>query len=1043
MTQNNAGDLGIQKGERRQLTALFYDLVGSTSMVTNMDLEDYREVQQALHQAAHHAIAGHGGHLDLLMGDGGSAYFGYPIADEDAPQRAVAAGLAILKERADIQKRFDCDIQVRVGVATGPAVSGPAGSGALADREEIIGIAPTLAARIQGIAQVGTVAVSNATYRATRRIYHYESLGAHSLKGFDQPQSLWQPLGRRETVDRFEKLRDAGQPFLARRDELEEATDRWQQASHGEGQVLYVHGEPGIGKSRLSFQVAQQARDEGAHLLDFQCEPECRDIPFSPFVKSLRAEIRRYDPSFDFETPSAEAIADVLSLPGDQSPEFYKALAFLLSPSPQQDDADPNPASSVDTLVDAVMAIASAKPCVIKLEDLHWADSQTIEVLEHLLDRIASAPVFIVVTSRERPEPKWTELPHFSKLRLSRLGEDSIIELIGNVAGAAALSPRLAHAIAARCEGVPLFAEELTRFVVDRGAEKMSDESAWESLFDSEETASLQDLLAARLAALGKAKIVAQAASVIGRSFNILTLVALLASTGTPASADESLNQLMAGGFIEKHSNEAEPAYRFRHMLLQQAAYAGLLRANRRTLHTALYRIATGNEASGQPFTSAELAVHAEQARMPVAAARHYIDAARSASSQSALKEARTHLTRARSIAEKISDKAVAAELELEIVKLLGPVVATMDGTGSEEASALYQRGVELLHETPETHRATGFPLYWGWWFTAANFKEQRERAETILSDLTGVNDKEIELQAHHCRWATAFNLGNHNDCLEAISKGLDLYSEDEALEHRTRYGGHDARVCGLGEKALSSWFIGQTESAVSHMEQSDAWARHIDHVGSNCHALDIGIMLHRYRGDVDRVASLARRMKTAAVEHDLKSLEAKSLIFAGWSQGMSGDPERGRANLTEGLSIQQEIGTEEDFPVYLEMAGELDAMLGRFDNGLAVLSSAIERAEATGHAFWLAELYRRRARLGARAGSGADQILTDLAKAEDVALNQNAKVLVLRALADLVMLQPDKATPGHLERAQRILQELEQGSEKARISALLASRLS
>lgn len=1042
MSQTTEGDLGLKKGERRQLTALFYDLVGSTTMVTTMDLEDYKEVQQALHQAAHRVITGHGGHLDLLMGDGGSAYFGYPVADEDAPLRAVAAGLDILKERAEIQARFGCPVQVRVGVATGPAVSGPAGSGALAEREEIIGIAPTLAARIQGVARVGTVAVSNATYRATRRVYHYESLGTHELKGFEQTQNLWQPLGRRDTVDRFETLRNAEQPFLARHSELSLAMNLWRDAEAGKGQALYVHGEPGIGKSRLCYQITRLVQAGGAHLLDFQCEPESQDSPYAPFVRSLRAEIRKYEPGFDFEAPTAAAIADALRLPGVHQDSFYETLAFLLSPAPPSEEDEQPAEPPVDTLVDAVMAIAGAKPCILKLEDLHWADSQTLEILDRLLDRIDTAPVFVLVTSREPPLSGWTEKPHFCALGLSRLGDDSIVELIANVAGAVTLPPKLARTIAARCDGVPLFAEELTRFVLDRGADRMTDEAAWEALFDSDETASMQDLLAARLAALGKAKFVAQAASVIGRSFNILTLVALLSSTGAPASADESLQQLLAGGFIEKQESAAEPSYRFRHMLLQQAAYSGLLRANRRTLHTALYRIATQGETAGQPFTDAELAVHAEQAKLPVAAVRHYLDAARSASRQSALKEARAHLTQARKIASGLADKEEAAELELEIVKLLGPVVATMDGAGSDEASALYRRGVDLLHQLPDADRATGFPLYWGWWFTAANFKEQRERAETLLSDLAGVNHKEIELQAHHCRWATAFNMGHHDDCLSAIDRGLELYNEDEALEHRTRYGGHDARVCGLGERALSSWFIGRTESAVALMRESENWAQYIDHVGSDCHALDIGIMLHRYRSDVDKVSGLARRMKQIAVEHDLKSLEAKSLIFSGWAEGLSGDPEQGRSKLARGLSIQREIGTEEDFPVYLEMAGELDGMLGRLGDGVATLSSAIERAEEAGHAFWLAELYRRRARLRYASKSGSEDVFADLAKAVEVAEGQNARVLLLRALTDTATYLPDKATPGLLDRVRQIIEDLEPGREQVRASAMLASHL-
>ena len=259
MKRDSSTEIGFEKGERRQITALFYDMVGSTTMVNTMDIEDFREIQQAIHQAAHRAIEANSGHLDLLMGDGGSAYFGYPVANEDAPQQAVLAGLAILAECAKAQEAFDQAVHVRVGIATGTAVTGQAGSGVLAARDEIVGVAPTLAARIQGQANVGTVVVSNATYKATRRLFHYESIGARSLKGFNEPHALWQPLGPRKTADRFETLRNKAQPFLARQSELNEAISHWEKATKGSGQVVYIHGEPGIGKSRLCHQVVDVA----------------------------------------------------------------------------------------------------------------------------------------------------------------------------------------------------------------------------------------------------------------------------------------------------------------------------------------------------------------------------------------------------------------------------------------------------------------------------------------------------------------------------------------------------------------------------------------------------------------------------------------------------------------------------------------------------------------------------------------------------------------------------------------------------------------
>ncbi|MEM6665910.1 MAG: AAA family ATPase [Pseudomonadota bacterium] len=1025
--------LRLREGERRQLTALFYDLVGSTSLLSSMDPEDFRDIQQGLHSAAQKEIAARSGHLDLLMGDGGTAYFGYPDADEDAAPKAVAAGLAIVDAAARLTEQFGLPIQVRVGIATASAVFGPAGEGALADRAEIVGEAPTMAARIQAAAEPGMVVVSPSTHGATRRLYGYTSFGTHTLKGFPDAMELWRVMQESGYRNRFDTLRTPDMPIVARDREQGVLRSLWKETLKGTGQILHVDGDAGIGKSRLTRSLTDTVVANGGHLLTYQCEPGAEAIPFYPFVARLRGEILQRFPDFRFDTATPEAIAAGLNMPGAHDPKFFEAMVQLLAPRDDDGAAGPPAEESVavSAAIAALVTIAGVKPCLVVVEDLHWADRQTGKVLDRLAQLIVNKPILIAITSRKPPSPDMTKLGHLTALSLTALGAEAIEGIVKTVVGTELYSDALGEAIAARSEGVPLFAEELARLALDRAGTALRSQEHWDAVFASPETASLQDLLGARLAGLGSAKIVAQAAAALGRAFSLTALATVLATQGLAADVAPALKNLAGTGFIEQKLTESGKIYSFRHVLFQQAAYESMLKANRKKLHRIIFDNASADAGFRAGLTDAEIARHAAEAGLFEEAVRYYLRAARLASQQSALEDARALLTTAQALIGKHLGGMTAINLELEAIGTLGPILTTVEGSGSPTASALYDRAVTLCRQSDRPDKANWFPLYFGWWFTASDFKVQRQRADVIVSEMDGADDREAMLQALHCGWATAFNTGNHDICLSAIERGLSLYNPHEALEHRTRYGGHDARVCGLGERALSSWFKGRTETAVSHLSEARDWSQTIDHVGSHCHYLDIAVMLHRYRGDILAVAETARAMREIAEAKKLRSFEAKGLIFNGWAHGLSGDPAAGREELARGLEIQKEIGTSEDFPVYIEMLGEVDGLAWAFDEALEAISTAIAKAEDAGHMFWLPELYRRQAALLRESDGDPDQALRALRSAERLASVQGAHVLRLRALADRFRLDrhPDDA-----ETACTLLEALEPGAELDRL---------
>lgn len=1032
----------MEQGEKRQLTALFYDLVGSTALISSMDPEDYLEIRNMVHQVAHKAITDQDGYLESLMGDGGCAYFGYPDADEDAARKAVSAALTIIDGSHEINQAAPQPVALRVGVATAPALvgmRGPIGTGT----DDIVGLAPTLASRVEGAANPGSIAIASATHSIVKGQFEFELLGDFDLKGIPEKQRLWRPVREKVYEDRFAATRSLGTELVARGKEVDLIYARWREAQKGAGASFYVHGEPGIGKSRMTKAVVDKVFSDNTHFLMLQCEPAGRNIPFFPIARHLRVRILSNEPNFSFASATAATLERALKLPGKHTPEFYDYLKRLLVPDESNDgdetvgDEDLN-----DALIAALAAFATAisneKPTLFLVEDYHWADSQTQKLIEHLNAAMKDIRGLLIVTSRNPLPSALADTGDIQAFQLKQLGDKDVQKIVRNIVGKKIYSRKLGAAIAQKCGGNPLYAEELARFVMSRKDSPGADGPQWNEIFSSEKTASLQELLAARLAELGPAKVIAHTASAIGRSFTKIILVSLLATNGATADIDLHLDRLVETGFLQVRERPTEAIYSFRHALVQESAYQGMLRGNQRSLHKAIYELSQKNPKFRAELSEAEIAHHAEVAGLLPEAVHHYLRAGRHASQQSALSEANTLLRQALTLAEKQKD-AEAREQELEVIKSLGPVLTTLEGSGSAEARRLYEKGVSICRDATHQERSKWFPIYWGWWFTGEDFKTQRDRADIILSDLAGSNEAEVELQSLHCQWATSFNTGSHKACLKAIERGTSLYDPDTALTDRTRFGGHDAKVCGLGEYGLSLWFTGKTETALTYIRDALAWADEIDHLGSRCHAVDIAIMLHKYRIDIREVVAAAALMRDLAEANDLISFKAKSQIFEGWAKGLGGDLTAGTALLEEGLAIQKEAGTEEDYPVYMEMLANLNELSGNYDAGLEKTSLTIERAEAAGHAFWLAELYRRQASLLRASSQPVRRVEGALSNAKAVAVEQGAVVLELRALVDEACYFPDVQTESWKANMADLFDQIEQGTEHDRLSQKLS----
>ncbi len=1031
-----------QFGDRREITALFYDLVDSTRLLAHSDLEDFHDLVGAFQERTGAAVRVQGGSINETLGDGGLAYFGYPEPLEDSATAAIGAGLDIVEACRRLAGEGGwSDLHVRIGIATSDVVisaaDGPIGM-------DVTGLAPVLAARLQSLALPDTVVVSDRTRHLARRHFAFRNLGRHALKGFDAEQGVWGVRRRRHGVTRFLASGRTSSRMIGRADELALALDSWRQVVAGQGQTLVVVGEAGIGKSRLAHELFRSTRAARARLFVFQCSPRGTNSALSPIVTFFRSAIGSDSEAVD---PSVDQVAALMRREGIADSVTVETIAFAAGAEVRSGQmiAQLGPQRLRERIVRAVRycieQMVVAGPIVIAVEDAHWIDPSSRDLLQELVGWIRDKPVLLVLTSRE--PPRWLDPEaHPVRIALSQLSPAEASTMISSLLpgeAVEALPPEVSSLIHRRTNGVPLYLEELSQWLAGT---KDADGTAWVDALSSARISTFETLLSARLGTLAVTKSVAQAASVVGQEFALAHLRAALPDVGEDDLA-AALVQLGEAKILVRRGRGASHGYAFRHAMIQEALYGTLLRKARIALHRKIYLAATGGAGDSLPMPGIVLAEHAERANLPGDAARLYIAAAKESFARSAVVESRHLLERALHLVDALKPDDERERLELSGLAALGPIITSTQGTKSAEACSLYERALEIARRRPPHEQAEWFPIYWGWWYTGADFGIQRERAETVMSDLRDVQDAEIQLQVQHCVWAIDFNMGRHDTCIRAVDAGLALYEAGRGRESVSLYGGHDSRACGLGQKGLSLWFKGLPMQARASVEEAVRWAQEIRHVGSIAHALDIEAMFHRYRRDYPALRKTTSGMKRLARRHDLPSLAAKALIFEGWCAANLGHPRRGRKSADKGFAIQREIGTREDFPVYSEMMAEILAGVPDGNAAIALLDEALRDAEVTGHLYWVPELYRRRALVGAQLGLDGREVAGMLERSLQVALDQNAMRLFLgtcEAVLDLGLL--DRIDPELHDRIPAAMASVEQYGEMATLLQSIAQKM-
>jgi class 3 adenylate cyclase/predicted ATPase len=994
--------------ERRQLTVLFCDLVGSTELSARLDPEDLREVIGAYQAACAAVIARLDGHIAKFLGDGVLAYFGWPRAHEDDAERAVRSGLALVAAVTGVETRADVRLHARIGIATGQVVVGDLTSAGSADRDSVAGETPNLAARLQALAKPGTVVISQATRRLVGSLFELDDLGPQRLKGFAEPLSAWRVAGEGRAEGRFEALH--GQhltPLVGREQELAMLLARWAWAKDGDGQVVLLAGEPGIGKSRLLRALRQELSDEPHLTLSHFCSPYHTNSALHPII----AQLERAAGFARGDEPEAKRVklAKLLGQATEQVDDAVPLIGALLGLPTDARDPGLNLSPqrqkqrTLEVLLEQLAGLARDRPVLELYEDLHWVDPSTLELLDLLVDRVRDLPVLAVLTYRPEFSPPWSGQPHVTSLPLNRLGRRQGAALVERVVGDKPLPAGVLEQIVARTDGVPLFVEELTKTVLESGLLTDAGDryELTAPLPPLAIPATLQDSLMARLDRLAPVKEVAQTAAVIGRecSHELITAVSPLAE----ADLDAALDQLVASGLVLRRGTLPEATYSFKHALVQDAAYGTLLKSRRQQLHARVAALLTKRFPSTAPET---LAHHLTEAGSYERAADCWHAAGQQAAERSAYREAVEHLRKALEVLKLAGDAHWCVRQEIRVQNALGVVLSAARGFVPEVLEA-HQRARELCRQATDPEQLSR-AIYGVWLFTQrqGKFKPSVGLARELLAMVEQEQDSGLVLEAHHAMWTTGWHCGELETGRLHTELGLQLYRADQHHHLAGAYGGHDAGVCCRYASAMVALLQGYPDRAVRRARESLDLARQLRHPFSHTLALEFLPFVHAFRREPASVEEHVRSLLEISVEQRFPLRAAGGQLHQGWLLLTSGDAEQAIAQIGSGLAASEVLGSRMRHSYFLALLAEAYLCAGRHDESLATVDQTLRFVRESGERWWEPEVHRLRGEVllarGGRHRTAAEQCFQHAIR---IARKQTARSLELRAAMSLARL--------------------------------------
>jgi class 3 adenylate cyclase/predicted ATPase len=983
--------------ERRQLTVMFCDLVGSTELSARLDPEDLREVIAAYHRAVADAVRSLDGFVAKYMGDGVLVYFGYPRAHEDDAERAVRAGLGVI----DAVGRLDVKsvaLRARVGIATGLVVVGDLIGEGSAQEQSVVGETPNLAARLQALAEPNTVVIAPSTRRLLGGLFEYRDLGAVEAKGIAAPVPAWQVLRPSAVESRFEALRGSAlTPLVGRDEEIELLLRRWERAKGSDGQVVLISGEPGIGKSRIAAALAERLHGKPHVRLRYFCSPYYQDSALYPFIEQLsRAASFTPDDSptvrleklesllFRAAPPGEDValIADLLSLPNSERHP-------LPSLSPQRKKE-----RTLEALLRQLVGLAREQPVIMVFEDAHWIDPTSRELLDLIVEQAGGLPVLLLVTFRSEFQPPWTGQPQVTTLTLNRLDRRDRTVLVEQIALGKALPDEVVGQIADRTDGVPLFVEELTKSVLESGVPLVGI------------PITLHDSLMARLDRLSSVRRVAQIGAAIGREFSYQLLRAV--SHVPDEELQTALARLVASGLVFQRGTPPDAVYAFKHALVQDAAHASLLRSSRQQLHA---QIAEALEAHSPEIMENQpelLAQHYAEAGLAERAIACWGKAGRRSAARSAMPEAAAQFQKGLDQLALLPDSPERQRQELESHIALGAALMLAKGFAAPETGQVYVRARELWEQLGSPAQFVYVPYGQSFYHQIRGELGLAQRLDEDLLRLSRQrNDAAGLVLGHVSSGRTLFYLGRFALSRSHLEAVLALYDPDSHRPLVHQVGIHPD-VNSQAVLGIVLFCLGFPDQALARSSAAIAEPRGLAHTASLASSLGLASVLLSLVGDSATLSERADENVAVAAEQGFPFWRAQGNLYRGLIKVKNGEVAEGMSLLRSGLIALRATGAESWMPHYIALLAKACESAGQVEEGLTLSDEALQIIETT-RAHWLAaELNRLKGQLLLRQGHcvAAEELYR---RALSIAEGQEAKLWELRASASLARLRRDQ----------------------------------
>jgi len=1002
-----------EQAERRQLTVMFCDLVDSTALSRRVDPEDLQDIIRRFLDGCTQAVGRFNGYIAKYMGDGLLVYFGYPHAYENDAERAVYAGLAILdtvKGLTQENPHQDFTIAARIGMATGPVVVGEVMGQDTAKERSVFGETPNLAARLQALAQPNQLIIDPVTKRHVGNAFDVVDLGAFSLKGFDSPIQAWQVLCSKSSTSRFESCQAIQLTnFVGREDEVALLLGRWRETIGGEGQVVLLCGEAGIGKSRMIRRLCERLASERYQRVQFQCSPFHTNTAFYPAINFLRetAGLTSQD-SAEAQLNKLDALARESGIEKQDTVVLFADLLSIRGEHrypPLTVSSETRKEMTLEALVHHLQKLADRSPVLFVLEDAHWLDPTTLDLMTRIIDRIRQMRMLLVLAFRPDFKPVWADYSHVTFLTLSRLPRRQSAELVAALTGGKVLPPEVQQAILAKTDGVPLYIEALTENVVESGllAEGSHAFTLKGPLQELPIPDSLQALLMERVDRLGPAKDIVQTGAAIGREFTYELLQATVDATDNQLK--HALDVFVASGLIFQEGEIPNATYHFKHALVQEAAYSTLPKKPRRLLHARIAKALESRFAERVTREPELLAFHYEQAGLAGPAVEYWFRAARRDAERSANIEALHHFNRALDVLKDLPQGSERDAMELELLIARGAPLLSVKGYASDDMEHNYSRAKDLSQGIVDCKHE--FRANWGLWvfhLVRGQLATARDLAEHLLSLAHREQSSDLLIEAHRSLGTTYLPLGLFNEAKTHLLTTTSLYEPTQHRSHAFLYG-QDPGIAARLHLARTLWFLGEVEQVEPLALEAIGRARELEHPFNRVYTLCLLSWLYSTIRNAQRTLDLTGEAMALSTQYGFELGLAWSTTFHGWALAEQGR-EDGLDMLINGLSATRVTGANINNTLSLALLAELYLRKNRIDEGLSAIEEARKLAVPGGELFWQAELLRLKGELllgqsdrSDESVRAAEQCLCDALK---IAQDQHAQMLELRAATSL-----------------------------------------